>query len=474
MRILPASSVRIRLTLWYVSILALLLGLYIVLVFSFQYALLQRQIFHDEIQDVETVEGLLYFDVSRVLHLQQNYHSHASSHLLIDRLMEVRETTGVVLFRSETLGSQSLGGPNFTGEGNGTFNQRTETLADGTRVALISHIHPVQGHAVLIRLGYSLSPLYDRMRQFFTLLLIALPAALILAGFAGFSIAKRALEPLRTMAGRAEQITASNLHDRLEIQNPNDELGHIARVFNQLLQRLEESFEQLKRFTADAAHELRTPLASLRAVGEVALQDATKVEDYREAIGSILEETGRLNQTIEGLLLLAKAETSQPGEKRAEFFLPELIDEVLALLSVLLEERNITVVEERSGFENVTVRAERSLVRIALVNILHNALKFSPEGSTLKITSITERVTGDFAEVSVQDEGPGLAQDEYEKVFGRFFTSSREVTAEGSGTGLGLSIARLAIERNGGQIFFDKSSDSGAHCTIRLPLAPMN
>jgi signal transduction histidine kinase len=250
-------------------------------------------------------------------------------------------------------------------------------------------------------------------------------------------------------------------------------LGHIARVFNQLLQRLEESFEQLKRFTADAAHELRTPLASLRAVGEVALQEATTTEDYRESIGSILEETARLNQTIEGLLLLAKTETSQPGERKDDFYLPELLGEVLSLLSVLLEERGVTVVEEMSAFEKVKVRADRSLVRIALVNILHNALKFSPEGGTIRVICVTEREHGQFAAVSVEDEGPGLDQDEYEKVFGRFFTSNREETAEGSGTGLGLSIAKLAVERNGGQIFFEKDSERGARCTIRLPLAPM-
>jgi signal transduction histidine kinase len=471
MSILPVRSVRTRLTLWYVSILAVLLCLYIVLVFVFQYALLQRQIYHDEIQDVETVEGLLYFDASGTLQLQQNYHSHPSSHLLIDRLMEVRDTSGTVLYRSQTLGSMSLGDQAFAGEGNGTFNERRTRLTDGTHVALISHIHPVQGHVVLIRLGYSLSPLHDRMFQFFTLLLIALPVALLVAGFAGFSIAKRALQPLQQMAARAEQITASNLHDRLEIQNPDDELGHMARVFNQLLQRLEEAFEQLKRFTADAAHELRTPLASLRAVGEVALQDANKPEDYREAIGSILEETNRLNQTIEGLLLLAKAEASQPGEKESVFFLPELTDEVLLLLSVLIEERNVKVVEDREGLENLPVRADRSLVRIALVNILHNAVKFSPEGSTLIVRCTTERTSGPFAEVSVQDEGPGLAPDEHQKVFGRFFTSSRDETASGSGTGLGLSIAKLAIERNRGEIFFDKELERGARCTIRLPLA---
>jgi signal transduction histidine kinase len=170
-------------------------------------------------------------------------------------------------------------------------------------------------------------------------------------------------------------------------------------------------------------------------------------------------------------LLLAKAEISQPGEKESLFFLPELADEVLGLLSVLIEERNVTVVEDRVGLENLPVRADRSVVRIALMNILHNAVKFSPEGSVLRVRCTTERATGLFAKVSVQDEGQGIAPDEYEKVFERFFTSSRDATASGSGTGLGLSIAKLAIERNGGQIFFDTKLLRGACCIILIPLA---
>jgi heavy metal sensor kinase len=471
MKIWRATNVRTRLTLWYVSILAVILALYVALVFCFQYALLQHQIYHDEIEDVETVEGLLFFDQDGTLRLQQNYHSHPPSHLLIDRLMEVRDLSGRVLYRSDTLGGRDLGGLPLHGEGNGTFNERIAKLSDGTRVSLISHFHSMQGRAVLIRLGYSMSPLYDRMLQFLGLLFIALPVALLMAAFAGYAIAKRALNPLEQMAERAEQITAHNLHDRLEIENTEDELGHMARVFNQLLQRLEESFAQLKRFTADAAHELRTPLASLRTVGEVALQEATRPEDYREAIGSILEETGRLNLTIEGLLLLARTEASSPAQKEHQIFLPELIDEILALLGVLIEERNVNVLEVRSGLQGRHVQADRSLVRVALINVLHNALKFSPEGSVLRVTCNAGGALGDFAEVSVQDEGPGLAPEEYTRVFDRFFTSSRNETVSGSGTGLGLSIAKLVVERSGGQIFFDEGQHKGARCVIRLPLA---
>jgi heavy metal sensor kinase len=470
MKILAAKNVRTRVTLWYVSILAVVLALYIALVFSFQYALLERQMYHDEVQDVETVEGLLFFGYAGTLQLQQNYYSHPQSHLLIDRLMEVRDLSGTVLYRSGTLNGMSLGGPSFAGEGEGTFNQRVERLSDGTHVFLISHIHSMQGRTLVIRLGYSLSAFYARMWQFLTLLLIALPVALLVAGFAGFKIAKAALQPLEQMAKRAEQITAHNLHDRLEIENEHDELGHMARVFNQLLQRLQEAFEQLKRFTADAAHELRTPLSSLRTVGEVALQQTGGPEEYREAIGSILEETARLNETIEGLLILAKTEASQPGENDTEFFLPELVDEVLTLLGILIEERNLTVVEERSHVENLPLCADRSLVRIALLNVVHNAVKFSPPGSSLRVGFAAGSEPMPFAEVSVQDQGPGLSAGEYERVFERFFTGSREKSAAQGGTGLGLSITKLIIERNGGRVFFDETTRGGARCVIRLPI----
>jgi signal transduction histidine kinase len=242
-----------------VAILAGILIIYIAVVFGFQYVLLQRQIFHDEIQDVETVEGLLYFDGQGKLHLQENYHSHPQSRLLEDRLMEVRDLSGIVLYRSATLHGEPFGGASFPDEGASSFNPRSTKLSDGTRVLLISHLHPIQDKLVLIRLGYSMAPLNDRMLHFFLILLFATPIGLVAAGFAGYRIARRALLPLDLMAARAELITASNLQDRIVIENPHDELGHMGRVLNHLLQRLEQAFLQLQRFTADAAHELRTP-----------------------------------------------------------------------------------------------------------------------------------------------------------------------------------------------------------------------
>jgi signal transduction histidine kinase len=471
-RIFRPANIRTRLAVWFVAILTGILTIYIAVVFSFQYFLLERQIFHDEIQDVETVEGLLYFDAAGALHLQDNYHSRPQSHLLEDRLMEVRDQSGVILYRSATLHDMILGGATFPDEGATSYNERSIAIADGTHVLLISHLHPVQNKLVLIRLGYSLEPLHDRMLHFFFLLLLATPIALVAAGFAGYRIARRALRPLDLMAARAEQITAINLHDRVTVENPHDELGHMARVLNHLLDRLQQAFSQLQRFTADAAHELRTPLAAVRALGETSLLETQNAEEYRETIGSMLEETIRLNQTIDGLLLLAKAELGQTDKQQSPFSLPVLAKEIITLLDVLLEERNITVVQEgdTSLFEEII--ADRSLVRIAFLNVLHNAIKFTADGSKLLIVySFEERENNNFQKVCIHDKGPGIPPAERERVFDRFYTSSSTPTANRSGAGLGLSIAKLIVDRSGGRIFFDEPQlAQGASCCIELPI----
>lgn len=466
-------NIRTRIAIWFTAILAGVLTIYIASVFAFQYVLLERQIFHDEVQDVETVEGLLYFDSIGALRLQEGYHSQPQTRLLVDRLMEVRDLSGAVLYRSSTLHDGPLGGKLRRNEGTISFDQRSIHLEDGTPVLMISHVHPVEKRTVLIRLGYSLAPLHERMLHFFLILLLATPICLLVAGFAGFSIARRALMPLDQMAARAEQITARSLHERIAVENPHDELGHMAKAFNHLLERLEQAFLQLQRFTADAAHELRTPLASLRTTGEIALQENKSAEVYREAIGAMLEETSTLNQTIEGLLLLAKTERITAESSNESFSLPELVEEVFTLLDVLLDDRHIDTREEKPETLNHLVRGDRSLIRIALMNVLHNAIKFSPEHSTITVAYSNCTQDGRRQQkVCIRDSGPGIAEGEHERIFDRFFTSPSQFTIRESGAGLGLSITKLIVERSGGEVFFDhRAGQIGASCCILLPEA---
>jgi len=465
------TNLRSRLTFWYVSVLAALLLIYAAIVFVFQYGVLTRQLFHDEVQDVVTAEGLLFFDSQGRLQLREDYFSRPQSHLLVDRMMEVRDLSGNVLYRSATLRGMPLGGPNKRGEGDADFDSRIVQLQDGSHAFVISHIHSMQGRSLLIRLGYSLVPLRDRMFHFFLLLLIAIPLALAIAATAGQIIAKRALRPLQQMATRAEGITVSNLNDRLVIENPNDELGHMGRVFNHLLDRLEQAFNQLQRFTADAAHELRTPIASLRTVGEVALEKGQGSAEYQEALSNILEETERLNETIESLLLLSKAESTGSANSETVFPASELVNEVLSLLQVLMEERHISISREDELTGRAGVRANRNLLRTALLNVLHNALKFSPNNSTLAITYSRSADPYPKLIMTFQDQGPGIAPGEHKRVFERFFTSAAQSTASQSGTGLGLSVTKLVIDRIGGEVWFDEKMQAGAKCIIILPIS---
>lgn len=291
-----------------------------------------------------------------------------------------------------------------------------------------------------------------------------------MVGWTGFRLARTAFAPLEAMAARAERITASNLHERLAVDNPHDELGHMGRVLNHLLERLEQAFHQLQRFTADAAHELRTPLAALRSIGEASLSDASERNSSQEIISSMLEEADRLRQTVDGLLFLARAGWDGLLLERTHFSPIQIVEEVLTVLSVLLEEGDITVQQLQHDACQDQIFVDRALVRVAVLNVLHNAIKYSPKNSVITIV-YTEQFVSDkhMMQICILDQGPGLAPGEHALVFERFFRGRFQKGV--SGAGLGLSIAKLAVEHCGGMISIDETFVSGTRCCILLPLA---
>jgi len=229
MRFRP-TYIRDRLTLWYVGIFGIVLAIYICGACILQYWQLSDQLHHAEIEDLETVEGLLYFTPDGRLLLHEDYHSHPQSRLLLDRYMEVLSPDGQVLFRNDRLHGMDLGGTPELREGDVGYQSNKMRLADGTTVLAISHLHLLQGKPLLIRLAYDTETLSRRLFAFLGLLLLAMPIALIAAGFAGYRVAGKALNPLEQMARQTEQITARRLSERIPVENPDDEFGHIARA----------------------------------------------------------------------------------------------------------------------------------------------------------------------------------------------------------------------------------------------------
>ncbi|HEY3742287.1 MAG TPA: histidine kinase dimerization/phospho-acceptor domain-containing protein, partial [Bryobacteraceae bacterium] len=300
MRLRP-RHLRTRLTVWYVSILAVLLALAWLSTCALLFWESRNQLDHFAVQEIETVEGLFYFSSDGQLHVHEDYHNHPQSKSVIDRYLEVRSpATGAVLFRNDRLGNRELGGAPFAGEGIGGYSERSIRLSDGTRVRLVSRAHTLEGRPLLIRLGHSEDPLYATLDDLLLASLVVLPIILAGAAFAGYALARRALSPTEEMVRQARKITPERLDARLPNDDVDDELGQLARVFNDTLARLEQAFEQLRRFTSDASHELRTPLAMIRSVGEVGLQkDSISTAEYRDIIGSMLEEVNRLTTLID-------------------------------------------------------------------------------------------------------------------------------------------------------------------------------
>lgn len=462
---LRPKNVRTRLTLWFVLMLAGVLVLSWAVTASFLFLQLRAQLDHYAIQDVETVEGLLYFDNAGRLWMHEDYHNHPESRQVLERLVEVLSPDGSILYRNERLGGQTLGRDLIRDEGAGGYSPRTERLTGGTLVRAVSRRHTLDGHPLLIRLAYSQAAIWSRFTELTAAWLLALPIVLVLAGLAGYALAGRALNPLEEMACRAESITSEQLHERLPVGNEQDELGHLARVFNNLLARLEQSFEQLRRFTADASHELRTPLTSIRSIGEVALQtDGTKAA-YRDTIGSMLEEVNRLTALVENLLTISRADSGRIQLHPTVFSAMDLARESAALVEVLVEEKHqqLTVV----GDEEVGLSADRVFLRQAMLNVIHNAVKYSPYGGQISVD--VRRNADQSVVIEITDNGPGVAPEHVNRIFDRFYRIDSSRSREGGGAGLGLAIALWAIRVHGGKIRLQSRVGVGSTFQIWLP-----
>jgi heavy metal sensor kinase len=317
--------------------------------------------------------------------------------------------------------------------------------------------------AVVIQVARSEAAMREELRQLVLIFVLGLPVAVAVAGLGGYTLARRALRPVERMSERARSITAERLSDRLPVDNPDDEMGRLAAVFNETLGRLERSFEQMRQFTADVSHELRTPLTAIRSVGEVGLRGHRDEAAYRSIIGSMLEEVDRLASLVDRLLTLSRAETGQARLNTEAFELRGLADEVVGHLGVLAEEKRQSVEVVGDGAQ---ASADRLVVRQALINLVDNAIKFSPQGSriAIRIGDGPDAVTLDVA-----DSGPGIHGAMRERIFDRFFRAAAADDAHGAG--LGLSIAKGAIEANGGRLTLVSSGEDGSTFRITLPRA---
>ena len=316
--------------------------------------------------------------------------------------------------------------------------------ADGAIVAVPAEPAPfrllgdratVGGQPVVIQVGRSEAFMRLEVRELAFLLLLGLPLTVAVAGAGGYVLARGALAPLQRMAERAQAITAARLSDRLPIDNPRDELGRLAAVFNDTLGRLESSFKQMRRFTSNVSHELRTPLTAIRTVGEVGLRERRDAASYQHV---------KLT--------------------RQALDLGQLADEVVAHLEVLAEEKGQSLSVEQVG--RPTCHGDQITLRQAVINLVDNAIRYTPDGGAIRLR-VLESAAGAILEV--HDTGPGVPEGDQARLFDRLYRGRQ--SDEAAGSGLGLSIARWAVEAHQGHLSYEPAPGGGSTFRISLPIS---
>jgi heavy metal sensor kinase len=425
---------------------------------------LRSQLDHRAVEELETIKGLLTFAPDGKLLVRTNDQDQSYPTKMLDPLIEVLAADGTLLYRNELLGSRSLGGPLQPGEISGSYNMRSLRLSDGMQVRLVSKDYVLEGRSRVIRLALSEESLWQRFWEIVAGLVVGLPLVLAFASAGGYFLARRALAPIERMARRVHEINAERLSARLDVENQHDELGLLAGTFNETLMRLERSFERLRRFTSDASHELRTPLTAIRSVGEVGLQKSGKVEDYRDVISSMLEESGRLTRLVDSLLTIARADSGQTQLERTTVHLVPLARDVVSVLEVLAEEKRQKI--SVAGDETISLQADSAILRQVLTNLLDNAIKYSQEGAQISV--LVSRSSDQSAVIEVQDNGPGISREHREKIFDRFYRIDEGRSRDTGGAGLGLAIAKWGAEVHGGHLELVNPPEGG--CIFRLML----
>jgi heavy metal sensor kinase len=458
-------SFRSRLTLWYLAFFSLLFLLFSLFLHSVLARALENRLDESLSVEANTAAALLADEFVEM----KGDPERASSEVLAD--LRLRGSSVAFLAGVKLVGaSKPIPQSELTGITTRAAADRRPDL-----VVTLPRAGPNGAHAAVRRvtlggqeyLVLAVQPLDEVVADLAVLrrvLFLGLPLLIGLAGVGGYWLTSRNLAPLAWMAEQARRITHSNLESRLEIGAAAEELVVLSGAFNELLSRLDQSFDHMRRFVADASHELRTPISIIRGEADVALSSDRSAAEYRQTLAVILDESRRLSRLVDDLLNLARADAGRVRLQVQEFYLNDLLAECCRSVQTLAGARHIAI--ECTCSDDVTFRGDEELLRRMVMNLIDNAIRYTPGGGKVKVAL---EPAADGVTICISDTGAGIALEAVPHVFERFYRGDKARSREDGGFGLGLAIVKWVAESHNGAVQVASSPGVGSTFTVTLP-----
>jgi heavy metal sensor kinase len=379
-----------------------------------------------------------------------------------DYLQIYDDTDSAWIFRADFLRQHALEPAT-----NGLLTQpwyRDEQLGRSLRF-VTQKIH-ANGRVFTVQMGLPIDQVNQTLVLFRGYLLMLAPLLLLAAASGGFWLSRKALSPVDAITRTARTVNATNLSDRLERLTTGDELQRLSDTLNEMLGRIEQAFIRVTQFTADASHELRTPISLIRTEAEIALRRSRGDAEYREALRHILLEAERTSALVEELLSLARADSGRETLRISSVHLSTIVRVVSEQWRELMAARNLTFTCDPTD-EEITILGDRNALQRLLTVLLDNAAKYTPAPGTVELHL---ELKGELAAIRVSDSGIGIALEDQPKIFDRFYRADKARSRNLEGAGIGLAIAQWIVQQHKGSITVQSSPAKGSTFLVQLPL----
>ena len=467
------ETIRGRLTLWYVSVLAAVLVLVSVLIY-----VLLAQALQDRVdQNLRVVLGIaatsLANDLAEGQDIDDAARSTAAELSSDDQMLAIFGGDGTLLGEDGREPDLPIDLPPLdeipSEEALLYTVAETDEADDRHRLAVRLVLVSPARVPFIVMVGNSLDVTDEELVFLREILFTVVPLGLLVAGVGGYFLARQSLAPVVAMADRARSLGVGDVDGRLPVANPRDELGRLAGTFNELLGRLGASLVQQRQFMADASHELRTPVATARTAAGVALQRPHREEgEYRDTLEIIEQQTARLSRIVDDMFLLARADAGNFPIRKSPMYLDEVVDDVVRAARVLSGPRQIDI--RLASVEGAAITGDEEMIKRMIVNVLDNAVRHAPAAS---VVDVRLQPAGAGFEIAISDTGPGIPEKDQPHIFERFYRAdpARSRASDG-GAGLGLALARWIARAHDGDVRLLRSSGMGTTFTMIVAAGP--